>query len=365
MKIVDIDKLKENTSANFGRTYQQCSMSVLDTIADPYITFNEEGICNYYEKYKKAVEQFNIDSDTKEADLSKLIEKIKKDGAAKKYDCISGVSGGVDSTYTVYLMYKLGLRPLIVHFDNGWNSELAVKNIENIIEKTGFDLYTLVVDWDEFKDLQRSYFKASVVDIEVPTDHAIRGTLSKLALKYNIKYIISGDNVVTENVLPPYWIFNKSDHTNIKSIHKRYGTLPLKTFPFYDYKLKKLEKINNVEIIALLNYFNYNKAEAKEIIKNEMNWKDYGGKHYESIFTKFYQAYILPRKFNIDKRKAHLSNLIFSGQISKEEALLELKMPLYNEKDLIADYEFVIKKLNFSEAEFEDILNQPRPHPPP
>lgn len=357
----DEEKLKSSKEANFGREYQQCSISVMDTIADPDITFDTKGISNYYYEYL-AKEKTDVPKGAEaEKKLAEAVRLIKEAGKGNKYDCITGVSGGVDSTYLAYLAKKLGLRPLIVHFDNGWNSELAVKNIENIISKLGFDLYTLVVDWEEFKNIQLAYLKASVIDIEAITDHAIIGTLYKLAAENNIKYILSGANVVTENTLPKSWIFNKIDHVNIKDIHDQYGTMKLKTYPLFNSTKKRLyTKLRSIETIYLLNYVPYNKAEVKNIIKNELNWKDYGGKHYESVFTRFYQGYILPVKFGVDKRKAHLSDLIFSGQISKAEALEELKKPIYDTTQLLEDYEFMLKKFNLSEKEFEDILDLPR-----
>jgi N-acetyl sugar amidotransferase len=274
-----------------------------------------------------------------------------------------GLSGGVDSSYVAYLCKQYGLRPLAVHFDNGWNSELAVKNIESMVNKCGFDLYTLVVDWEEFKDIQLSYLKASVVDIEVPTDHAITAVLMKLALKHGIKYSISGINVNTEFIMPKSWIFNKGDHINLQAIQKKYGTKKIKTFPLNDTILKKRYNWTGVQSVNILNYIDYNKQQAKAIITKELGWRDYGGKHYESLFTKFYQAYILPQKFKIDKRKPHLTNMIFSGEITKEQAVEELKKPLYTPEVFQQEKEFFLKKLCLSEKEWETIMNTaPRSH---
>ncbi|MBS4044365.1 MAG: N-acetyl sugar amidotransferase [Chitinophagaceae bacterium] len=359
--IYDEEKLKNDPDINFNRPYQQCSISVMDTIADPDITFDEKGICNYYYEYLEKEKEFVFKGKEGEEKLAYIISEIKKSGEGEKYDCLTGISGGVDSTYLCLQAKKLGLRPLIVHFDNGWNSELAVKNIENIIEKLGFDLYTLVVDWNEFKDLQLAYLKASVVDIEAISDHAISGTLFRLAAENKIKYILSGYNIVTEATLPSFWVFNKSDDANIKDIHKKFGTQPLKTYPFFGLKQRKIYGgLKGISSINLLNYLPYNKQLVKKIITEELGWRDYGGKHYESIFTRFYQGYILPLKFGIDKRKAHLSNLIFSGQITKQEALIELQKPVIEEQQLHNDYEFVLKKFGLSQLEFEKILLQPR-----
>jgi N-acetyl sugar amidotransferase len=361
MRLYNEEKMRNDRAANSGRDYRQCSISVMDTISDPNIKFDEKGICNYYYEYLDLEKENVFKGKEGESKLKSIIEKIKSSGRGQKYDCITGVSGGVDSTYLTYMAKKLGLNPLVVHFDNGWNSEMAVKNIENIISKLGFDLYTLVVDWEEFKDLQLAYLKAGVVDIEVLTDHAIVATLFKLAAKNNIKYILSGNNVVTEATLPSHWIYNKTDSVNIKSIHSRYGKVKLKTYPFFGRRERKLYiEAKGMEIIPLLNYLPYNKKEVKEKIAKELNWRDYGGKHYESVFTRFYQGYILPVKFGIDKRKAHLSNLIFSGQISKEEALDELKKPIYDPNQLESDYEFVLKKFELTESEMGEIIDSPR-----
>jgi N-acetyl sugar amidotransferase len=340
--------------------YRQCSLTVMDNIADPRITFDEQGVCNYYHEYQEAVRKEVHTGKEGEEQLAVLVEKVKKAGEGKPYDCLIGLSGGVDSTYVAYLVKQLGLRPLAVHLDNGWNSELAVKNVENIITKLGFDLYTLVVNWEEFKDIQLSYLRASVVDIEVVSDHAIFSTMYKLAKEKNIGTIISGTNIVTEYIMPPDWLYQKMDFTNLKDIHDRFGNIKLKTYPTFDFKkYVYYSAVLRLTPVSILNYVPYNKKEIKEVIKRELGWRDYGGKHYESIFTKFYQAYILPEKFHIDKRKAHLSTLICSGQLTKAEALAELAAPLYKPADLKADKEYVLKKLGLSEEEFEAIMQLP------
>ena len=340
--------------------YRQCALTVMDNIADPDIRFDENGICNYYHEYKQAEKEGVFEGAAGEKKLEDLVTRIKEAGRGSQYDCLIGLSGGVDSTYVAYLVKKLGLRPLAVHLDNGWNSELAVMNVENIIKKLGFDLYTLVINWEEFKDLQLSYLKASVVDIEVASDHAIFATMYKLAKEKKIGYIISGTNIVTEYIMPPSWLYKKMDYANLQDIHQQYGKRKLKTYPTFDFKkYVYYSAVLKLTPISILNYVPYNKAEIKEIIKKELDWRDYGGKHYESIFTKFYQAYILPEKFHIDKRKAHLSTLICSGQITKEEAVAELEMPLYDPKELEADKEYVLKKLGLSQEEFDAIMALP------
>lgn len=340
--------------------YKQCAISVFDNIADPDISFDENGVCSYYHQFQKTKDEKVVSGTEGRKELEDIVNKIKEDGKDKQYDCIMGLSGGIDSSYVAYLAHQYGLRPLAVHFDNGWNSELAVMNIQNIVSKCDLDLHTLVVDWEEFKDLQLSYIKASVVDIEVPTDHAIGATLTKLALKHNIKYMLSGSNVNTECIIPSHWIFNKSDQINLLDIHKKHGTKKLKTFPVNTALLKRKANAAGLTQVNMLNYIDYKKDDAKQTIAKELSWRDYGGKHYESLFTKFYQAYILPEKFKIDKRKAHLSNMIFSGQLTKEEALKELEEPLYAAADFKQEKDFFLKKLDLTEAEWDDIMSHPR-----
>lgn len=342
-----------------------CTRCVYDSQIED-IKFNAEGLCSYCQKYDSLAKKYiNIPVETKSQQLKLIVSKIKKLGKNKKYDCILGLSGGVDSSYLAWLAKDLGLRPLVVHFDNGWNSELAVKNIENIVNKLNYDLETYVFNWEEFKDLQRAYFKAGVVDIEVPTDYLIFAVLNKLAAKKGIKYILSGYNYATEFGMPKGWNYsNKFDNKNLKDIHNRFGKVKLKKFPtFGRYQIFWYEKILGIETAPLLNYITYVKKDVKLFIGKELEWKDYGGKHYESIFTRFYQGYVLVKKFGIDKRKAHWSALICSGQATKEEAIADLKQEPYpnelQEQDLI----YVGKKLDFSPEEFHEILNaKPVPH---
>ena len=344
------------------KNYQQCSLSVMDNIADSHIKFDEKGICNYYYEYLKAESIQVLKGELGKAKFDNIISQIKKEGKGKKYDCILGVSGGVDSTYLAYIAKQSGLRVLCVHFDNGWNSELAVKNIENIVQKCGFDLYTYVIDWNEFKDIQLAYFKANVVDIEAVTDIAIFSALDIICKEQNIKHIIDGRNVVTEVTLPPSWICKNS--SNLRDIHQKFGTTPLKSYPLMSPVRRRIvAKTKPFQSWPILNYIPYLKNEAKKTIINELEWRDYGGKHYESVFTRFYQGYILPTKFKIDKRKAHLSNLIFSGQMTKEEAIKELGTPIYPKELFNIDYEFVLKKLGFTDIEFQEYLKTtPVPH---
>jgi N-acetyl sugar amidotransferase len=340
--------------------YRQCAVSVMDNIADPHIIFDEKGICNYYYEYIEAEKREVFKGEEGEKKLNAAITAIRAESKGGKYDCILGLSGGADSTYLAWLAKQKGLNPLIVHFDYGWNSEMAISNIENAVKKLGFDLYTYVMDWEEFRDLLRSYFKASVLDLDVPADHMIFGALYKTARKYGIKTILSGNNVQTEYTLPPSWNYNKFDIVNLRNIHKKFGAGSLKHLPALGlWQQARYNLLRGIKSVQLLNFIEYNKAEVKRVISTELGWRDYGGKHHESVFTRFYQGYILPHKFHIDKRKAHLSTLIFSGQITKDEALAELAQPAYDPELQQQDKEYVAKKLGFATAEFEALLNPP------
>tara|TARA_R110000868_G_scaffold205840_3_gene454483 strand:+ start:5503 stop:6588 length:1086 start_codon:yes stop_codon:yes gene_type:complete len=319
---------------------------------------DNNGICNFCKQYEYRVTN-ELPKNKPEA-LACLVEKIKKDGKNKEFDCIIGVSGGVDSSYIAHLVKNLGLRPLAIHFDNGWNSELAVSNIEKLLKKLNIELYTHVVDWNEFKDLQKSFIKSSINNLEIPTDHGITAILFKMANKFQVKYIINGSNLATEGILPVKHIGRHIDSKLLKSIHKKFGTVKLKTFPKMGlFKFFYYIFIKRIKYIPLLNYIDFVKEDAIVELETKYGWKRYGGKHYESIFTRFYQGYMLPVKYNYDKRKAHLSTLIMSGQISKDEAVEELKKNPYGDVELIEDdKEFVIKKFGFSTAEFENILKE-------
>jgi N-acetyl sugar amidotransferase len=352
------EEAKNNPALNNNRPWQQCSMSVMDTIADPGISFDEEGICNYYHSYKKAEAAEVKKGEEGQKEFDRIVATLKEDGKGKQYDCILGVSGGVDSTYLAYVAKEAGLRVLCVHFDNGWNSELAVMNIENIVSKCGFELYTYVINWPEFKDIQLSYFKANVIDIEAVTDIAIFSALDILCKKFGVKHIIDGRNVVTETTLPQAWICKNV--SNLRDIHKKFGAIPLKSYPIMSpIRRRVVARTKPFQSWPVLNCIRYDKKEAKQTIIEKLSWRDYGGKHYESVFTRFYQGYILPVKFNVDKRKAHLSNLIFSGQLTREEALAELRQPAYPPELFETDYEFVIKKLGYTHEAFQQYLQTP------
>ncbi len=343
------------------KKYKQCENCILDTNDDPFISFDANGVCNHCKKYEEEARKHVFTGSEAQEKLNAIINKIKREGAGKKYDTILGVSGGVDSTYLAFLAKQYGLRVLLFHFDNGWDSELSVKNIESMASKLGYDLSTYVVDWKEFRDVQLAYIKANVVDIEAITDHAAKIATIRLTKKFKINNILIGTNVVSESVLPANWIFSKRDWRNLRDIQRQYGSIKLSTLPvssiWEDFYIYRISKIN---FFSLLDLVPYVKADVKKLITEKLGWKDYGGKHYESIWTRFYQGYILPKKFGIDKRKAHYSNLICSGQMSKSEALEEMKLPIYDAQKLREDKEYVYKKLGFTEKEFDEYLQHPR-----
>jgi N-acetyl sugar amidotransferase len=344
-----------------NQKYQVCSRCILDTNDYPEITFDNEGVCSVCHIYDDlALKTVKRGNEADEA-MNVMLQEIKAKGKGKEYDCLIGVSGGVDSTYLAWKAKEWGLRPLILHVDNGWNTELSVMNIENLVKKLGFDLFTYVIDWNEIRDLQLSYMKASVLDIDIPTDNAYAAAIFKIANEKNIKYIITGHNTVTEGWLPPTFTHFKYDIINMKAIQKKFGSVPLKTFPYLGVtKGWYYMKIKGLKTFSPLNWIDYDKNAVKKFIQEELGWRDYGGKHYENIFTRFYQGYILYKKFGVDKRKSHLSTLICSGQISRSEALEEIKKnPYPTEELLLEDREYLIKKLRISEQEFQNIMDLP------
>jgi len=335
--------------------YRVCTQTVMDT-TDPDIRFDENGVSNYVPDFTAFMEGLPSPEE-REAELELRVARIKAEGKNKRYDCVLGLSGGVDSSYLAYLSKEWGLRPLVVHFDNGWNSELAVDNIEKIVSHLGFELATHVMNWDEFRDLQRSYFLASVVDIEVPTDNLIFGALFRLAARHKVRTILSGTNYATEWLMPPRWNYRKNDAINVKAIQAKFGSRKLKELPILGtWNEARYTLVNGIRTFAPLDLINYSKVSAKKLLTEELGWRDYGGKHYESVFTRFYQGYVLPKKFGIDKRRAHLSTLILNGEITRDEGLAELQQPTYDEGLQAEDRTYVSKKLGFSEEEFDRIL---------
>ena len=326
----------------------------------------EGGLCNFCIDWKNHKKNYgNFTDQQVNSNLLSLKKLILKEPNKSGYDCVVGLSGGTDSSYVVYHLWKLKLNPLIIHMDNGWNSKISNQNINKILEKTGFDYKTLILDWEEFKDLQRAFLYAGVPDIELLTDHAIFSYILNFAIKNNIRFIISGVNYATEHSVIPSWGWRKDDFNHIKKIHKKFGKLKIKTFPkMYPFKKFFYEKIlKKVTYLDLLDHLNYNSHKAKKILKEEFDWNDYGGKHHESFFTKFFQGYILPKKFKIDKRVLHYSCLIRNNEISREDAVEMISLPFIETQKINEYKNFFLKKLNLSEEEFEKImLEVPKKH---
>ena len=328
--------------------------------SDPDIIFDEAGHCNYCSLWAKRVETETFRGNS-QLTLPALVSAIKKAGRGRDYDCIIGVSGGVDSTYVASVVRQEGLRPLAVHLDNGWNLELSVYNIQTTLQKLGIDLHTHVIDWQEFRDLQLAFIRASVVNIEIPTDHAIHAVLQQMAARHRIPYIVTGGNIWSEGIYPRSWGWYNFDYRHIRAIHRRFGELRhCPTYPtlgLMRFGWNTLFK--GIRTVPILNYIDYRKTKAVALLEQELGWRPYGGKHFESIFTRFYQGYILPRKFGIDKRRVHLSALVLNGEMTREQAQAELAVDPYSGQDLEGDRQFFMKKFSMSEQDFSAMMATP------
>ncbi len=333
----------------------------MDT-SDPLITFNEKGECNHCTEFMDKRANYSYKGEESDKELQRWITEMKAAGKGKEFDCVVGLSGGIDSSYAAYLAKQNGLRVLAVHLDNGWNSEEAVRNIKNIADKLQVEYDSYVLDWVEFKDLQLSFLKASVPEADTPTDIAILAALHKVAAKYGIKHIISGGNFATEGILPKCWHYNAKDLKYFKYIYNKFGSRKLKSFPTFGFLSESYYKlVKGMKMVYLLNYVPFEKNEAMQLLEKELNWKYYGGKHYESKYTGFIQSYYLYNKFGIDYRRATLSSQICVGAIDREAALKELETKPFTEEKVKEEKEYIAKKLGVSSTEFEAILNL-KPH---
>ena len=337
--------------------YEICSKCILD-ITVPNIEFDENGECNYCKMHELLAQKYPNGKKGQEK-ISSIIEEIKRRGKNKKYDCIVGISGGTDSTYCLYLTKKWDLRPLAVHLDNNWNSEIAINNIRKVTNGLNIDLKIVNVDWEEFKDLQIAFLKGSVPEAEIPSDIGIYSTLFKIAAEENISSVINGHSFRTEGTSPLGWTY--MDGKYIESVYKKYGEKnKLRNFSnlkilnlFYYIFLKRIKEYRPLE------YLDYNKVEAGKILEKEIGWQYYGGHHYESIYTRFIILYILMKKFNIDKRKVSLSAQVRSGIISRQVALEKIKNVPYPDYKIQSDKDYILKKLDLNEIEFEKIISSP------
>jgi N-acetyl sugar amidotransferase len=336
--------------------YQLCTRCIMDT-SDPDITFADNGWCNHCTGWFARSTFYALPLEVRMQKLQTLAEEIKRRGRGRDYDCIIGVSGGVDSSFVAIKVKELGLRPLAVHVDNGWNSEKAVGNIKRILDPLHIDLSTLVLNWREFRELQLAFLRAATPDSEIPSDHAIVAAFYAASKRHHVGYCLSGINFRTEGIHVRAWSQGHLDSRYIKSVYKEFTGKRLQHFPLIPVStLVHNIVLHNPTNVFLLDYFDYDKQAAKRLLIDQYGWEDYGGKHYESVYTRFYQGWILPHKFGYDKRRMHLSTLICSGQMTRAAALTEISAPAYPPEWVEPDKIFVTKKLGISREEFDAIM---------
>ena len=342
--------------------YQICTNCVMDT-TDSAITFDANGVCDHCRNfYENTLPTWHPDERGR-AELQAIVEKIKEEGKGKDFDCIMGMSGGIDSSYLTYVAKEhFGLRPLVFHVDAGWNSQEAVNNIEKLVDQLGLDLFTEVIDWEEMRDLQLAYFKAGVPHIDIPQDHAFFATMYNFANKHGIKYILTGANYSTECVKnPKEWIYFGTDVVQIRDIHAKFGRRPLRNYPLSNILRHKvwLRYIKGIKVVMPLNYVPYVKAEAVKLLVEKFGWQTYPQKHFESRFTKFYEGYWLPKKFGYDTRRVQFSSLILTKQMTRDEALAKLASPAWDEATIAHEFEYVATKLGISVEELQGYMDAP------
>lgn len=344
------------------RPYAICAHCIMDT-SDSNITFDARGWCDYCNNYYENILPNWHTDERGEREIMSAVEKIKRHGQGRDHDCLIGISGGVDSSYVTYLAKaKFGLRPLLFHVDAGWNSQQAVNNIEKLVDGLDIDLHTEVVDWQEMRDLQLAFFKAAVPHLDTPQDHAFFAGLYNFAAKNGFKYILTGANYSTECVREPLeWHYHASDLRQLKDIHRRFGTRPLKTFPMADILKFKIyyRYVKGVQVVKPLNQVPYFKEQAMQELVDKFGWQRYAHKHYESRFTRFYEGYWLPQKFGYDKRRAHFSSLILTGQLPRDEALKKIAAPAYDEETLAQDFEYIATKLGLTVTQLQALMATP------
>ena len=345
---------------------QVCTRCVMSSKGDPKIQFDENGVCNYCKAAEKELKNGYFPDKTGEKHLEELFAKIKEEKKNEKYDCMIGLSGGLDSSYLAYLGYQYGLRMLAVHIDDGFDTEITKNNIKKICDKFNIDLITECPDKEQYADLLRAFIRAGVPDIAIPQDNSLFAALYKYAEQNKIEYFLSGSNFALESILQEGNSYDASDKVHIKDIHKKYGEVKLcKDFPLTSTFEKRIKygKLHKIKTLKPLNYVKYNATDAMKELQEACGFEYYGDKHCESIFTRFMQRYYLPEKFNVDKRKSHYSSLILSGQITREEALERLEEPLYTEEQLRKDKSYVLKYIGMDQEEFDKIMKEaPKSH---
>lgn len=344
------------------RTYQVCTNCVMDT-SDSQIAFDEHGVCDHCRGFKHDVLPNWHPDETGKAMFRRQVEQIKQSGKGKPFDCIMGMSGGLDSSYLLHLaVTEFGLRPLVFHVDGGWNTDIAVNNIQVLVDKLGLDLYTEVINWQEMRDFQLAFFKAGVPHLDIPQDHAFVATLYHFAHKHNIKHIVNGGNYATECVRNPLeWLYYGTDMAQLRDIHARFGTRPLKTYPFSSILFHKvyLRYVKGVRVVKPLNYLPYTKQVATKTLSELYGWRAYPQKHFESRFTRFYEAYWLPTRFGFDTRRVQYSSLILTGQMTRDDALAQLQKPAYNPETIEEDFAYIAAKLGITVQELHGYHQMP------
>lgn len=347
------------------RKFQRCTRCVMDT-TDSKITFDKKGVCDHCRNFDKNIAPYWKPNVDREDELEALAAKIRKAGKNQKYDCILGLSGGADSSYLAYIAKeKMRLRPLAFVVDTGWNLNVAVENIEKIVKGLNLDMYTEVINWKEMADLQLSFFRSGISSQDFPQDHAIFAALYNYAVKHKIKYVLTGSNSATEFIRPPVeWLY-MNDLRMAKDIHKKFGSRKLKTFPMCGMMTYKIiyKYLFGMNRVYPLDFVVYNKSEAEKLLHEKFGWTRYENKHYENVFTRFFEGYYLPHKFGFDTRKNVASNEILAGTLTREEALKRLEQPPYDPDQMEQDKEYVAKKLGISVEEFDAIINGPNRSP--
>lgn len=351
------------STANKKIQYKICSRCIMDTTSDPNLVLDENGVCNYCHEYDELCKQYSHYKDNGEKQLSEIINKMKEDCRNDEYDCALGISGGVDSSYLLYLCHEYGLRVLAIHVDAGWNSEIAVQNIEKMCAKLGYDLHTVVMDWPTIKELQRAYMFSGLANQDVPQDHCFIAAVRQYCKKHHIKYLMNGANLATEGILSHAYQQSPRDWINIKGVYKKCGRgkISLKKYPHITFwnQYFGYEYFYPVKFITPLEYIDYSKKGAIALLEKEFGWKYYGGKHFESRFTKFFQEVYLPKKYGWEKRRDHISSLIVGGEMTRDEGLAEIQIPTSTPEQMAEETEYVLKKLDISEQEWQEILAAP------
>jgi len=361
-KLVEIDLF--NYFKELLKEMRRCNRCIMDDVADKYIVFDEAGYCNYCSNTLKQLGTVYFPNVEGEGRLKNLISEIKAQGKNKKYDCIMGISGGLDSSYLAYLGHLWGVRVLAVHIDDGYDTEISKNNIKKLIDKTGFDFEVITPDAEQFNDLTLAYMKAGVPNIAIPQDNILNAFLYQKVKEYNIGYFLSGDNFALECIMQKGNTYKSRDVVNLKDIHNRFGRKPISNLLFMSTLQKEImELFHTVKKVTPLNLVDYNRERAFRELNDFCGFEYYGGKHLENILTAFIQLYWFPKKFGVDKRKSHLSSMIVSGQMTREQALEEMQKPLYEEKQMEQYMSFIKDKLGVSDEEFSNLLNvEPHQH---